>query len=556
MTELISKQNASCAVAIVGRPNVGKSAIFNRLAGQRVAIVHAERGVTRDRLVREVLWGDRRFELIDTGGLGQLEAPADDPARLPGERLEDLVRRQVEIAVQDAHAIIFVTDVETGVLPQDAEVADFLRKSGKRVFVAANKADHAGRDAQAAEFAAFGFAVFPVSATHNRGFKALMAAVLPTLPEMENSTNQTPLRVAIVGRPNVGKSSFLNRLLQSDRVIVSAMPGTTRDSVEIPFVVGQDNQARHYVLTDTAGIRRTGKIRQAVELFSLDRATRSIASADVVALVLDATQGPTAQDKTIASLIQSHRKGCLLLITKWDLMTKWSEREYREALGKAVPFLSSAPAVFVSSKTGFNIRRSIETMDGVAAQISTQLPTGVLNRTLIQAYARVAPPYVKGKRLKILYATQVGIKPITILLFVNDSTKLIPAYEAYLMGALRRTFGLEGAPIVFQLKQRVARSGIPAHKTSNHSACPPTCSADQATPACPAEALHPGKRGKRFLRRQGYGGQDAQARAAPRSAIALREGKSRRGKPWRRREPGTTRQGRIRLRRKGSAGRR
>jgi GTP-binding protein len=311
---------------------------------------------------------------------------------------------------------------------------------------------------------------------------------------MENFTHQAPLRVAIVSRPNVGKSSFLNRLLQSDRVIVSAMPGTTRDSVEIPFVVGQDSQARHYLLTDTAGIRRTGKIHQAVELFSLDRATRSIAGADVVALVLDATQGPTAQDKTIASLIQNHRKGCLLLISKWDLMTKWSEREYREALGKAVPFLSSAPAVFVSSKTGFNIRRSIETMDGVAAQISTQLPTGVLNRTLMQAYERVAPPYVKGKRLKIFYATQVGIKPITILLFVNNSTKLISTYESYLMGSLRKTFGLEGAPIVFQLKQRVARGGTSAHKMSSHFARPP--------------------------------------------------------QPWRRREQGTTRQGRVRLRRK------
>lgn len=495
MTELLSKQNASCAVAIVGRPNVGKSSIFNRLAGHRIAIVHAERGVTRDRLMREVLWGDRRFELIDTGGLGQLEAPADS-ARLPGERLEDLVRRQVELAIQDASAIIFVTDVETGILPQDAEVADFLRKSGKSVFIAANKADYAGRDTQASEFESFGFAVFPVSATHNRGFKALMAAVLPTLPEMENSTHQAPLRVAIVGRPNVGKSSFINRLLQSDRVIVSDIPGTTRDSVEVPFVVGRDLQARHYVLTDTAGIRRTGKIREAVELFSLDRSTQSIAGADVVALVLDATQGPTAQDKTIASLIQKHRKGCLLLITKWDLMTKWSEREYLEALGKAVPFLSSAPAVFVSSKTGFNIRRSIETMDVVAAQISTQLPTGILNRTLIQAYERVAPPYVKGKRLKIFYATQVGIKPITILLFVNDSTKIVPAYEAYLIGALRKTFGLEGAPIVFQLKQRATRAGLPANKTNHPTARP--------------------------------------------------------AQPWRRPAQGTTRQGKVRLRRKGS----
>ena len=461
-TPQLPSQSPPCAVAIVGRPNVGKSSIFNRLAGQRIAIVHAERGVTRDRLMREVLWGDRRFELIDTGGLGRLEAPAGQTI-LPGEQLEALVQRQVEIAVQDAAAIIFVTDVSTGVLPQDAEVAAFLRKSGKRVFVAANKADDGGHDAQAAEFEAFGFAVFPVSATHNRGFNDLMAAILPALPEAANSTHLTPLRVAIVGRPNVGKSSFINRLLHNDRVIVSAMPGTTRDSVEAPFVVGRDSQARHYVLIDTAGIRRAGKISQSVERFSLDRSTHSIAGADVVALVLDATQGPTAQDKAIASLIQEHHKGCLLLITKWDLMMKkWSEREYNEALGKAVPFLSSAPAVFISSKTGFNIRRSIETMDHVAAQIITQLPTGLLNRTLIQAYERVAPPFVQGKRLKIFYATQVGVKPITILLFVNDRTRLVPAYEAYLVNTLRQTFGLEGAPVVFKFKQRHATAGATA----------------------------------------------------------------------------------------------
>ncbi len=497
MTESISNQNAPCAVAIVGRPNVGKSSIFNRLVGQRVAIVHAERGVTRDRLMREVLWGDRRFELIDTGGLGRLEA-TDDPAILSGERLEALVRRQVEIAVQDAAAIIFVTNVESGVLPQDEEVADFLRKSGKRIFVAANKADDASHDAQAAVFESLGFAVFPVSATHNRGFKALMDAILPILPVVENRTLHSPLRVAIVGRPNVGKSSFINRLLQSDRVIVSAMSGTTRDSVDVPFVVGRDLQARHYLLTDTAGIRRAGKIRESVEFFGLDRSTRSIAGADVVALVLDATQGPTAQDKTISSLIQAHHKGCLLLITKWDLMTKWSESEYREALSRAVPFWSSAPAVFVSSKTGFNIRKSIETIDAVAAQVGSQLPTGILNRTLIQAYERVPPPYVKGKRLKIFYATQVGVKPITILLFVNDVAKLLPAYEAYLTGALRKTFGLEGAPIVFKLKQRVARPGMPANKVIR----------------------------------------DAAAGAQ---------------QPWRRRAKGTTRQGKVRLRRKRTA---
>jgi GTP-binding protein len=213
------------------------------------------------------------------------------------------------------------------------------------------------------------------------------------------------------------------------------------------------------VLIDTAGIRRQGKIRQAVELFSLERATRSIARADIAALVFDATKGPTAQDKAIAGLIHEHRKGCLLLINKWDLMAGYSERAYRKALDEAAPFLSSAPAVFVSSKTGLNIRKSIAIMDGVATQISTQLPTGILNRTLIQACERVAPPFVKGKRLKIFYAAQIGIKPIKILLFVNDPDKLIGAYEAYLINVLRKTFGLEGAPVVFQLKARHATPG-------------------------------------------------------------------------------------------------
>ncbi|MBI2437217.1 MAG: ribosome biogenesis GTPase Der [Lentisphaerae bacterium] len=446
-------QQRACAIAIVGRPNVGKSSIFNRLAGRRVAIVHPERGVTRDRLVQEIRWNDRHFELIDTGGLGQLEG-LGEAAGSAKESLEALVRRQIEIAVQDASAIIFVTDVETGILPQDQEVATFLRKSGKPVFVAANKADNPERDLQAIEFEALGFPTFPVSATHNRGFENLMAAILPTLPQVENDTREMPLRVAIVGRPNVGKSSFINRLLRSDRVIVSPEPGTTRDSVEVPFTIGQDRQSRHYVLIDTAGIRRAGKISQALERFSFNRTMHSIERADVVALILDATQGPTAQDKTITSLIQEHYRGCLLLITKWDLMTKCSEHQYRAALRKAVPFLSFAPVVFISSQTGFNIRRSIETIDRVAAQISAQLPTGRLNRAISQAYARVAPPSVKGQRLKIFYATQVGARPIRILLFVNEGTKLIPAYETYLINALRKTFGLEGAPVRFQLKSR------------------------------------------------------------------------------------------------------
>ena len=437
-------------VVIVGRPNVGKSAVFNRLVGRRVSIVHAESGVTRDRVVREASWGQERFDLIDTGGICNV-----DDAR--GDAIEAGIHAQADAALADAAAAILVTDVEAGLVPLDEVVAARLRKSGCPAVVAANKADSAARDGAAGEFERLGFPVFAVSALHNRGFEAMAPAVIRHLPELVNPTIVKPLRVAVVGRPNVGKSSYINRLLRSERVIVSDVPGTTRDSIDAPFQVGKGEQARHYVLVDTAGLRRTGKIDSSVERFSRFRAEASIARADVVVHVLDAAAGPTAQDKKIAGLIALHRKGAVLLVTKWDL-AQTTQTQYEPALREALPFARNCPVVFASSSSGYNIRRSVDAIDHVAIQVSRWLPTGVLNRALLDAVERIQAPSRKGRTLRIFYSTQVGVEPVRIRLFVNDPKIVTAPYRDYLVRRLREKFGFEGAPVELDFRARPRRS--------------------------------------------------------------------------------------------------
>ena len=426
---------------------MGKSAIFNRLARRRIAIVHAQSGVTRDRLMREINWGDERFELIDTGGICNVDG------KRSVDEIEAGIHAQVDAALQDAAVAVLVVDVETGMVPLDEEVAQLLHAGGRPVVVAVNKADHPGRDDGAVEFEKFGFPVFPVSALHNRGFDSLMSRAVAALPDVENVTLENPLRVAIVGRPNVGKSSYINRLLRSDRVIVSNVPGTTRDSIDVPFTVGTGSQARHYVLADTAGMRRRGKIDNAVEQFGRIRAEKSIKGCDVAVLVLDAVQGPTAQDKKIAAFIMEERRGCVIIVNKWDL-AETTQRQYGPALLAAVPFMGYCPVVFVSAKTGYDIRKSVEAIDLVAAQVRAELPTGVLNRALLDAYRRVHPPVVKGKPLKLFYTTQVGTEPIRLRIFVNEPRRVVPAYRQYLLKELRARFGLEGAPVILEFRSR------------------------------------------------------------------------------------------------------
>ncbi len=437
-------------IAIVGRPNVGKSALFNRIVGRRVSIVHAQEGVTRDRVVCETEWNDQQFELIDTGGLGSIDSrPAADV-------LVNRTNEQVEVAIADAAAIIFVTDLTAGLMPMDEEVARLLHRADRPVFMAANKADNAARDEDTVDLESLGFPVFPVSALHNRGVDALMEAVLPALPKGENRTERNPLRVAVVGRPNSGKSSYINRLLKGDRVIVSAVPGTTRDSIEIPFTIGSGPQARHYQLIDTAGINRRNRRSGAVEHYSNMRAEESIDSADIVVLLMDASEGPKLQDKKLAAKIMEAKKGCILMVNKWDLTegTEITQTKYEPALRKEMPFLGFAPLIFTSAESGYNVKRSVDIIDYVASQVETQMTTGVLNRVIQDAIAKNPPPIVKGRPLKVYYATQSGTKPIFIKLFVNNTLRATSTYKRYLINQLRKAFGLEGAPVELKLVPR------------------------------------------------------------------------------------------------------
>ncbi len=437
--------------AIVGRPNVGKSALFNRLAGGRIAIVHSQSGVTRDRLIRETRWRSQVFELVDTGGISQVGRERTH------DEIEAGIRVQAQTALADASVAILVTDVDAGLTGLDQEVAGHLRQSGLPVVVAANKADTPAKDGCAAEFEGLGFPVFPVSALHNRGLAALMRQALAHLPAAENPTVRHPLNVVVAGRPNTGKSSYINRMVRAERLIVSDRPGTTRDSVDIPFTIGKGAQARHYRLVDTAGLRRESKIKQQVERFSYARAEQSLARADIVALMLDALDSPTAQDKKIAAMILEQQKGCLLLVNKWDLAQE-TQRQWGPKVQREMPFMGHCPIVFVSARTGYNIRRSLDAMDHVAAQIQTTLPTGLLNRVMLQLYEKNPMAVVRGKRPKIFYCTQVGHAPIRIRVFVNYPASVSTPYKAYLLNGLRRKFGLEGAFVFLEFRARERRT--------------------------------------------------------------------------------------------------
>ena len=432
-------------IAIVGRPNVGKSALFNRLVGKRIAIVHEEAGVTRDRLVHEVDRDGQRFELIDTGGLDTFDR------QQPDHEIHVGTRQQVEIAIEDAAALIWVVDITAGCAPLDEEVGTLLRRSGKPVFLAVNKADTPRLDDKVGEFEKFNYPIYPVSALHARGIGELIDAAMAHLPPGAPPETVEALKVVVAGRPNVGKSSFINKLLGHNRVIVSNVPGTTRDSIVVPFVIGEGPQARRYQLIDTPGIRRSGRLHEAVEKFSLIRSEESIKLADVVVLMLDAEDGPTAIDKRIAALITEAQKGCLIIVNKWDLVPEGVKMAtYEKALHDALPYLAF-PMLFVSSLDGTNLRKSIEAIDRVSAAVQFKMPTGLMNRVLRDAMQKVQPPMIEGRRLKLYYATQVGTKPVRIKLFVNQTRRLTPAYETYLIHALRRTFDLDGAPVIFHL---------------------------------------------------------------------------------------------------------
>ncbi len=447
----------SNVVAIVGRPNVGKSALFNRIARQRIAIVFDQPGVTRDRVAREVEANGRRFLLVDTGGLAFDRTPgSEDP-------LAAETRQQAAVAVSDAAVCIVVVDVRAGVTPLDEEVIKRVRESGVPCAIAANKCDREEDDARADDFMRFGLEVFPVSAEHGRGMPDLLSFATSKLPPPEEDVESTrPLRVAVVGRPNAGKSSYINRLLNSDRVIVSDIPGTTRDCVDVPFTIGSGPTARHYTLVDTAGMKHhTQMSKTSVDNFSLFRSERAIEEADVVVHVMESELGPVRQDMRIAGKIIDANRACVILMNKWDLAIEkgMTETKATEVMRQMLPFISYAPIVYCSAKTGYNIRRTIDAIDAAASSVRSKIPTGVLNRTLEEATKRTLAPMKNGKRLKVYYGLQVGVDPLTIRLFVNDPQLVTPAYKSYIEKAIRARFGLEGAPLRMFLKARSRKDG-------------------------------------------------------------------------------------------------
>ena len=439
-------------VSLVGRPNTGKSALFNRIAKKRVAIVFDQPGVTRDRVTREVEVCGRKIMLVDTGGIAFDRRVTKDP-------LDDETRSQAALAVEDSAVCVIVVDARAGVTPLDQEVITRVRKSGVPCLIAANKCDVPEDDVRAAEFARFGLPVYPTSAEHGRGVETLIETFVAKLPPaVADETAARPLRVAVVGRPNAGKSSYVNRLLNAPRVIVSEIAGTTRDAVEVPFTIGSGPEARHYMLVDTAGMKPHTKMsKTSVDNFSLFRSEQAIEEADVVVLLLDPVMGPTMQDKRIAGKILDANRACVLMLNKWDLANEegiTDEKKAADAVRRMMPFLAFAPIVFCSNKSGYNIRRTVDAIDRAAASASERLPTGMLNRVIETATKKTLAPMVRGKRLKVYYGLQVATNPQTIRLFVNDPKLVTPAYLAFIERNIRARFGLEGAPLRIFLKAR------------------------------------------------------------------------------------------------------
>jgi GTP-binding protein len=431
-------------VAIVGRANVGKSTLFNRLLGERIAIVEDQPGVTRDRLYGQLDWNGRSFVLIDTGGI-----------ELGGaDEFVNLIRVQAELAIDEADVIIFVVDGRDGVTNSDVDVAKLLRKSGKPVLLAVNKLDHPSHHAFAYDFYELGFGdPFPVSAEHGSGTGDLLDAVVARLPAEETSLDDDDaIRVAFIGRPNVGKSSLLNALVGEERVMVSDVAGTTRDAVDTRIEV--DGQP--YVLVDTAGIRRRGKVYENVEKYSVLRALRAIERTDVAFVVIDGKEGVTEQDKRVAG--HALDAGCAIgfLVNKWDIVDKDDKtaQRFTEQLREAFPFMRWAPVQFVSALTGQRVHRILPLAREMAEMHAMRVATSTLNSVIQEAVATVPPPTDKGRKLKILYGTQVSVKPPTFVIFVNNAEIMHFSYERYLENRLRQAFGFEGTPIRLWVRER------------------------------------------------------------------------------------------------------
>ena len=432
-------------VAIVGRPNVGKSMLFNRLVGQRLSIVEDTPGVTRDRLYAECEWGGRTFDIVDTGGI---EPTTDSEILL-------FMREQAQIAIGAATVIVLVCDLRTGVTAADKDVANMLLRAKKPVVLAVNKADSTGAtDPGVYEFYSLGLGdPIPVSAVHGHGTGDLLDECLKYFPEPEAEREEDDLiRVAIIGKPNVGKSSLVNHILGEKRVIVSDMAGTTRDAVDSVY----ENELGRYMFIDTAGIRRKSKVDERVEKFSVMRAQLAIERADVCLILIDARDGVTDQDTKIAGLAHEAGKASIIVVNKWDLVEKetGTMEKMRKDIMRDLSFMSYAPILFISALTGQRTNRLFELINFVNDQSNMRISTGMLNNVLADAQARVQPPTDKGRRLKIYYMTQTGIKPPNFVIFCNSRELFHFSYQRYIENQIRAVFGLEGTPVRLVIRQK------------------------------------------------------------------------------------------------------
>ncbi|MEW9081312.1 ribosome biogenesis GTPase Der [Caldanaerobacter subterraneus] len=431
-------------VAIVGRPNVGKSTLFNRILKRRISIVEDIPGVTRDRIYGNAEWLNRKFILVDTGGL--------DPD--PKDVIFSKVKLQVEAAIEAADLILFVVDAREGLVPEDEEIANMLRKTKKEVILVCNKVD-SFKEMPASFYDFFKLGLgepIPISASNGLGIGELLDEVIKRLPENDVEYEEETIKIAVIGRPNVGKSSLVNRILGEERVIVSDIPGTTRDAIDTPFT----KDGRNYILIDTAGIRRKSRISESIERYSVLRALAAIERADICLLMIDATEGPTEQDTKIAGYAFENGKGIIILVNKWDIVEKDSNtyKEYTEMIREKLAFISFAPILFISAKTGQRIHKVLETVYKVWEEYNKRITTGLLNNVLNEAMLMFPPPSSKGRPVKIYYATQVGTKPPTFVIFVNEPELLHFSYVRFLENTIRQNFGFEGVPIVISTKKR------------------------------------------------------------------------------------------------------
>jgi len=439
------KELAKPVVAVVGRPNVGKSTFFNYLCGRRISIVEETPGVTRDRIYAEIEWRNRKFTLIDTGGI---EPYSED-------KILQQMRRQAEVAVEMADVIVFMVDAKGGMTASDKEVATMLRKSQKPVILVANKVDRIGEPpAEIYEFYNLAMGdVLTVSSLHGLGMGDLLDEIFKYFPEDDGGEyDDNIIKVAVIGKPNSGKSSLINRLVGEERVIVSDIPGTTRDAIDTLVEDGDDK----YVFIDTAGIRRQSKVTENIEKYSVLRAWTAIERADVCVIMIDAQDGVTEQDSKIAGYAHEQGKASIIVVNKWDLMEKETGtlEEYRKTVLENLGFMQYAPILFISVKTGQRVNKLLETVKSVYYHASQRISTGMLNDLLNEATAMVQPPSDKGKRLKLFYATQSAIKPPTFVIFVNNMELFHYSYERYIENQLRKSFGFVGTPIRFIHRER------------------------------------------------------------------------------------------------------